>query len=188
MQTLVKIGLWISAFCLALSAQANIITISDVWGPGNATAPSRPLLFGAPIATCASPQPFPGANTGGPFNYDVFNFFNYGPATCVTVSWIADNPNPLLAVVAYGGGFDPLNPSTDFLADSSNAGAFSPFSFTVAADSAFQLVAYAFAANTGGTYSFSVEGETIGQIPEPATLALVGMSLVSLIGLSRRRG
>lgn len=117
--------------------------------------------------------------------YDTYTFFNDGPASCVTVTHIANDPSASIFVMAYGD-FDPLNPATNYFGDGGGSGLPVSYSIEVPAFSSFDLVV--FGAAGPGTYEFSVSGDFVSTatVSEPGSLALLALPLLAL-GLARRR-
>ncbi|NNE65047.1 MAG: VCBS repeat-containing protein [Pyrinomonadaceae bacterium] len=128
-------------------------------------------------ATCAAPKPNPGLFTAvGPRQYDLYTFV---PATsgCVEVSIVS---NPGLYPIAYNSaGFNPANPSLNYLADAGNSSTSAfprTFSFQVVGGQPFSIVVSEL--NPGGAigqdYQLQVKGVALNVTTRAAPFDLDG--------------
>jgi len=170
---------------LPTAALALTISVTGSWDGSDPTMSPRVGAFGTQ-STCAAPKAFPGTFGSDTYPYDLYTFYNSGPAECVTVTQQANDPGVNLFVIAYDGSFDPDNLATGYLADGGLRGVVVTYSFTAPADSLFQLVAISSLA-VSGSYEFLVTGESISRVAEPATLTLAGLGLLLLAAGRRRR-
>jgi PEP-CTERM motif len=179
----------------ASSASAAVI-LGPFVGTLDGTDPSmnERLFRSSPASTCLAPTTAL-AFGGVTVSYETFTFFNSGPAECITVTYSSTGTlSDFDFLSAYANNFNPLDVLDNYLADAGeSAGGNSPivFSFMVAADSPFVIVANSVDDLTGGPFSFTVSGDSINvgavAAPEPATLALLGLGFAALRARRRQR-
>jgi hypothetical protein len=180
----------LAVFVLA-PIQAGAATIGPFGGTLDSSDPSMSnrLSRNGVTSTCVG-KAFPGT-LPGPVSYETFDFFNSGPAECVSVSFTGTLDN---FGSAYANFFDPTNLALNYLGD---AGASSTservFSFLAPADSVFVIVANSISSLDGESFSFTVTGDSINAgttptaVPEPTSLLLFSTGAAGLLVRRRRR-
>lgn len=124
---------------------------------GDATQNGR--LKNGQASTCATPKAVPDLQASvQERRFDSYTLQNRSTAqACVTISLTPDAAGAALSAAAYVNAFDPANPQTNYLGDSSNtgAGATATFGVNVPALSNFVVVVTE-VGGAGGAYALSV--------------------------------
>ncbi len=142
-----------------------------------------------------APKPFPGGfNAGSTFSYELFQFYNNGPADVVTIDATVSSVDTHFA--AFSGTFYDttfVNNGPTYLGDIGSSVSQS-FSILAPVNSPFFVIAMTTASEDplGQTFSFTVEGDNVSlsppsSVPEPGTMTLVGLGAFGLIGGAIRR-
>jgi PEP-CTERM motif len=110
----------------------------------------------------------------------------------VQVYAIGATDNLNITIAAYLNSFDPANQATNYLGDAAGGILLDSqertFRVFVPNGQQLALVFSNFPANGGtgfGTVNYEIDGVDIIALPEPATLAIVGLGLAGLVGFRR---
>lgn len=156
------------AFAALLTTAGRSWAITPIAGAVTSGDPTQigRLARNGTASSCAVAKPNPGhILTFDPRHYDAYEY-TATPASCVTVTLTQTSPDGDLTAVAYAPGFDPTDPSLNYLADSGTS-TFEPgfvsFSFKAPASGRFVLVVAETLPDRGASYTLAVDGANVVQ-------------------------
>lgn len=186
------------AVLIATAGQVQAVVLGPFSGTWDGTEPlsnGRISRNGTP-SNGSTQKPWPGVFGAGSFyKYEVFQFYNNGPADVVTVNGTFTDFDSFLSAFR---GTDFLNVfasnEPNYLGDI-GSGNSQPFSFLAPANTPFFVLANATISgdsSNSSTFSFTVSGNFLSTtspsaVPEPTSMAIFGLGALGIAYRARRK-